>query len=54
MEREALWAIGVGVAVSMGAVQAYAGGNEEKCTLAALNGQYLFNGSGTRSHRRSG
>ena len=27
--------------------QAYAGQKEEGCTLATLNGQYLFNGSGT-------
>ena len=47
MKRKALQAIGIGVAVVIGAAQAYAGEKEEKCTLATLNGQYLFNGSGT-------
>jgi hypothetical protein len=47
MKRKALWAIGIGVAVGIGAAQAYAGKKEEKCTLATLNGQYLFAGSGT-------
>ena len=46
MKRISLWAIGIGVAVGIGAAQAYAGEKEEKCTLATLNGQYLFNGSG--------
>jgi hypothetical protein len=27
--------------------QGYAGDGESKCTLATLNGQYLFNGTGT-------
>ena len=44
MKRNALWAIGVGVAVSMGTGQAYSGEKEEKCTLATLKGQYLFGG----------
>ena len=47
MKRKALWVIGIGVAVGIGAAQASAGKKEEKCTLATLNGQYLFNGSGT-------
>jgi len=47
MKRKSLWAIGIGVAVGIGAAQAYAGEKEEKCTLATLNGQYLFNGWGT-------
>ena len=47
MKRKSLWAIGIGVAVGIGATQSYAGETEEKCTLATLNGQYLFNGSGT-------
>ena len=47
MKRKALWAIGIGVAVGIGAAQAYAGKKEEKCTLATLNGQYLFAESGT-------
>ena len=46
MKRKALWAIGIGVAVGIGAAQACAGEKEEKCTLATLNGQYPFNGSG--------
>ena len=50
MKRTALWAIGVGALVSVGFVamhHGYAGEHEGKCTLATLNGQYLFNGSGT-------
>jgi hypothetical protein len=50
MRRIGLWALGIGVLVSVGPLaweQAYAGENEAKCTLATLNGQYLFNGSGT-------
>jgi hypothetical protein len=50
MKRVGLWAIGIGALVSMGPPameQAYAGENEGRCTLATLNGQYLFNGSGT-------
>jgi hypothetical protein len=49
MKRVGLWAIGVGVLVSVGPLaveQGYARENEEKCTLATLNGQYLFAGSG--------
>jgi len=43
-------AIGIGALVSLGLLAVapgYAGENEGKCTLATLNGQYLFNGSGT-------
>jgi hypothetical protein len=50
MKRVGLWAIGIGALVSMGPPameQAYAEENEGRCTLATLNGQYLFNGSGT-------
>jgi hypothetical protein len=47
MKRKARWAIAIGVAVGIGAGQAYAGEKEQKCTLATLDGQYLFNGSGT-------
>lgn len=47
MKRKVLWAIGIGIAMAIGAGQAYAGEKEEKCTLGTLNGQYLFNGSGT-------
>jgi len=49
MKRAGLWAIGIGALVSaeLLAMEAYAGENEGKCTLATLNGQYLFNGSGT-------
>jgi len=50
MKRAGLWAIGIGVLVSMEPMaveEGYAGENEEKCTLATLNGQYLFNGTGT-------
>jgi hypothetical protein len=46
MMRAALWAIGIGVAIGVGAGQASAGETEGKCTLATLNGQYLFAGSG--------
>src|SRR5215472_16459285 len=50
MKRAGLWAIGIGVLLSMGPLvgeQGYAGENEAKCTLTTLNGQYLFAGSGT-------
>jgi hypothetical protein len=50
MKRVGLWAIGVGALVSVGPLaveQGYAGENEGRCTLATLNGQYLFNGTGT-------
>lgn len=47
MKRERLWAIGIGVLVSAGPLavgQGYAGVHEAKCTLATLQGQYLFTG----------
>ena len=49
MTRAGLWAIGIGVLVSVGPLaveQGYAGDHEGKCTLATLKGQYLFAGSG--------
>ena len=48
MKRAGLWAIGIGVLVSMGPLavpEGYAGESEGRCTLATLNGQYLFAGS---------
>ena len=48
MTRAGLWAIGIGVLVSVGPLaveQGYAGDHEGKCTLATLKGQYLFAGS---------
>jgi len=49
MKRVGLWAIGIGVLVSAGPLseEAYAGENGARCTLATLNGQYLFAESGT-------
>ena len=50
MKRAGLWAIGIGVIFSTGPIavqQGHAGDNEEKCTLATLNGQYLFAGPAT-------
>jgi hypothetical protein len=52
MKRVGLWAIGVGVLASAGLFimeRAYSGEHDHpaKCTLATLNGQYLFTGSGT-------
>jgi hypothetical protein len=50
MKRLGAWAIGIGVLVRVGPLavgQGYAGEDEAKCTLATLNGQYLFAGSGT-------
>jgi hypothetical protein len=52
MKRAGLWAIGIGVLVGAGLLpmgRTYAGEDEHptKCTLATLNGQYLFNGTGT-------
>jgi hypothetical protein len=46
VKRAGLWAIALGVVVSMGAEQGYAGEKEEKCTVATLKGQYLFAESG--------
>jgi hypothetical protein len=47
MKRAGLWATAVGMVVSIGVEQGYAGERVEKCTLATLNGQYLFAESGT-------
>jgi hypothetical protein len=50
MKCAGLWAIGIsGLAslVPFPMEQGYAGEDEGRCTLATLNGQYLFNGSGT-------
>jgi hypothetical protein len=49
MRHAGLWAIGIGALVSAGlfAAEACAAGNEQGCTLATLNGQYLFAGSVT-------
>jgi hypothetical protein len=47
MKRATLWAIGVSLALSGGMAQGYAGEKEDKCTLATLNGQYLFAGPAT-------
>jgi hypothetical protein len=50
MKRIGLWAIGLGALVSAGPLavdKAYGGEKEGICTLATLNGQYLFAGSGT-------
>ena len=47
MRRAELWAIAISVVASMGVEQGYAGEKAEKCTLATLNGQYLFAESGT-------
>jgi hypothetical protein len=49
MKRAGLWAIGIAGLASLAplaAEQGYAGENEGKCTLATLNEQYLFAGSG--------
>src|SRR5262249_26573416 len=52
MKRARLWAIGIGALVAAGLLPmglGYAGEDDHptRCTLATLNGQYLFNGSGT-------
>jgi hypothetical protein len=52
MNRAGLWAIGIGVLVGAGFLpmgRAYAGEDDHptRCTLATLNGQYLFSGSVT-------
>lgn len=52
MKLAGLWGIAFGAVVSVGLFageQAYAGENDHptKCTLATLDGQYLFAGSGT-------
>ena len=50
MKRAGRWAIGIAALATVGPLAAaavYAGENERGCTLATLNGQYLFNGTGT-------
>ena len=52
MKRTVLWSIGIGVLVGPGLLpmgRAFAGEDDHptRCTLATLNGQYLFAGSGT-------
>ena len=50
MNRVGLWALGIGVLVSVGPLaveRGYAGDNDGKCTLATLKGRYLFAGTGT-------
>ena len=47
MKRATLWAVGVSLALSCGIGQSYAGEKERGCSLGTLNGQYLFNGTGT-------
>jgi hypothetical protein len=59
MKRAGLWAIGIGAIVGAGLLpmgRAYAGEDNHptRCTLATLNGQYLFNGTGTLFPRRLG
>jgi hypothetical protein len=49
MKRAGLWAIGIAGLTGLGPLameQGYAG-EQEKCTLATLNGQYLFAGPAT-------
>jgi len=46
MKRLGLWAISI-AALAVAVPIATAGENEGRCTLATLNGQYLFNGTGT-------
>jgi hypothetical protein len=48
--NHAAWAIGIGMLISAEALvpgRLYAGEAEARCSLATLNGQYLFAGSGT-------
>jgi hypothetical protein len=52
MKRVGLWAVGIGVLVSVGLLTVAHGFADEndratKCTLATLKGRYLFAGSGT-------
>ena len=49
MKRAGLWAIGIGALASVGllpAEQGYAWEPDAGCSLATLNGQYLFAGTG--------
>jgi hypothetical protein len=50
MRRIGLWALGIGVLVSIGPLAAergYAADNDGKCTKATLKGRYLFGGIAT-------
>jgi len=47
MKRAGLWATGIAALALAGPIATHARENEGRCTLATLNGQYLFNGSGT-------
>lgn len=47
MTRVGLLAISIGMVASVGVGAGYAGENEKGCSLATLNGQYLFGGSQT-------
>ena len=47
MKRLGLWAIGIAALAVAGPIATHAGENGGRCTLATLNGQYLFNGTGT-------
>jgi hypothetical protein len=50
MKRVGLWALGIGVLVSVGLLtveQGFADDGAPKCTLATLKGRYLFATSGT-------
>jgi hypothetical protein len=50
MKRVELWATGIGILVGIGFLTVepgYAEDDAKKCSLATLNGQYLFAGSGT-------
>jgi hypothetical protein len=52
MKRIGAWVMGIGVLAGVGLLtmgRAYAGEDDHptRCTLATLNGQYLFNGTGT-------
>jgi hypothetical protein len=47
MKRLGLWAIGVAALALASPIPTHAGENEGRCTLATLDGQYLFNGTGT-------
>ena len=50
MKRRGLWAVGIAALASVGSLavdKAYGGGKEGICTLATLDGQYPFAGSGT-------
>ena len=48
VKRKELWALGIGVLVSVGLpVNGYAGENGTRCTLDTLRGQYLVAANGT-------